>query len=77
MPPLAARFKMGDAQINAVLRLRPDDAEGYNNRGIAYFMQGNKELGCLDAQKACALGNCKSLEVAKSKGLCRMRSTFY
>lgn len=50
----------------------------YNNRvGIAkdsragHLLQDKKNLGCRDAQKACALGNCKALEVAKTLGYCR------
>jgi hypothetical protein len=42
----------------------------YYNRGIAYLNQGNNKLGCPDAQKACALGNCKLLEIAKGNGDC-------
>ena len=34
-------------------------------------MQGNKKLGCSDEQKACELGMCKILEMAKGKGDCR------
>jgi hypothetical protein len=54
-----------------VIRLDPNHGEAYNNRGVAYFTQGNKELGCRDAQKACKLGKCKVLEIAKGKGYCR------
>jgi len=50
--------------------LKQDYAKAYNNRGVAYLSQGNNELGCPDAQKACALGNCKALEWAKGKGFC-------
>ncbi len=52
------------------IRLKPDYADAYNNRGIDYLSQGNKKLGCSDAQKACALGNCKLLKMAKGKGDC-------
>jgi hypothetical protein len=51
--------------------MKPNDAEAYNNRGIAYFMQSNNELGCRDAQKVCAWGNCRLLELAKGQGRCR------
>jgi tetratricopeptide (TPR) repeat protein len=57
--------------FNNAISLKPDYAEAYKNRGLAYLLQGNKQLGCLDARKACALGNCKTLEAAKSKGYCR------
>lgn len=56
--------------FNEVIRLQPDNVSCYSDRGIAYLSQGNKKLGCRDAQKACSLGDCKLLERAKSKGLC-------
>jgi hypothetical protein len=34
-------------------------------------LQDNNNLGCSNAQKACAWGNCKALERAKGKGFCR------
>jgi tetratricopeptide (TPR) repeat protein len=55
---------------NEAIRLKPDYAEAYNNRGLAYLLQGNYELGCRDAQKGCELGYCKALEWAKGKGYC-------
>jgi tetratricopeptide (TPR) repeat protein len=54
---------------NAIL-LKPDYADAYNNRALIYINLGNKDLGCADARKACALGVCKTLEVARIKGLC-------
>jgi protein O-mannosyl-transferase len=53
------------------IRLRPDYAEAWNNRAFVYLSTKNMESGCRDAQKACALGNCSTLQAAKSKGLCR------
>ena len=53
------------------IRLKADSADAYNNRAIIYLNQGNIETGCHDAQKACALGNCKLLEATKDKGYCR------
>jgi tetratricopeptide (TPR) repeat protein len=52
------------------LRLKPEETNAYYNRGNAYFIQGNKELGCIDAQKACELGNCRLLEKARKKKDC-------
>jgi len=54
-----------------VIRLKPVFVVAYYNRGSAYLNQGNKNLGCRDAQKACALGKCELLELAKSKKYCR------
>ena len=64
------QYQMAIEDFNNAIRLKPDDANAYNNRGIIYFIQGNNKPGCFDAQKACALGNCKTLEVAKVTGLC-------
>ena len=68
-----AYIKLGQYQraiedYNAAIRLKPDYAEAYNSRGIAYLKQGNKEMGCRDAQKACSMGICKTLELAKGYG---------
>jgi Tfp pilus assembly protein PilF len=70
-----AYYKLGHYQraiedFNETTRLKPDDAGAYNNRGYVYLMQGNKKLLCSDAQKACELGICNVLEMAKAKGLC-------
>jgi protein O-mannosyl-transferase len=53
------------------IELKPDYTEAYINRGAVYLKQGDNIAGCRDAQKACELGNCKLLEMAKGKGDCR------
>ena len=55
---------------NQAIRLKPNYAEAYNNRGTFYLMKGDNKLGCSDAQKACEMGVCKTLEWAKGKGYC-------
>jgi len=65
------QYQRAIEDFNETIRLKPDNAEAYHNRGNAYFIQGNKLLGCSDAQKACELGNCKLLEWAKDKRSCR------
>jgi tetratricopeptide (TPR) repeat protein len=71
-----AYFKLGQYQqaiedYNKVIILKSDYKDAYNKRGATYLMLGNKELGCPDLKKACSLGDCKLLELAKSKELCR------
>jgi tetratricopeptide (TPR) repeat protein len=56
--------------LNNAIKLKPDYVEAYNNWGVTYLLQDNNELGCRDAQKACASGDCKLLDLVKSKGLC-------
>jgi len=50
---------------NQAIHLKPDYADAYDNRGTVYLNQGNNELGCRDGGKACALGDCKLLKIAK------------
>jgi tetratricopeptide (TPR) repeat protein len=57
--------------LNRAIEINPGFAQAYNNRGRIYLTQGDKISGCSDARKACELGNCKLLEIANTKGLCR------
>lgn len=57
--------------FNKAIRLKENYVEAYMNRGVAFLKQGNNTLGCRDVQKACALGNCKTLKSAQVIGLCR------
>jgi len=66
-----SQYQRAIDDYNEAIRIKPDYVSPYNNRGVAYLLQGNDELGCSDAQKVCALGNCKALEWAKSNGYCR------
>jgi tetratricopeptide (TPR) repeat protein len=65
------RYRRAVEDFNEAIRLKPDDASSYNNRGTVYLNQGIKGLGCYDAQKACALGDCEILKIARSRGNCR------
>lgn len=56
---------------NEAIRLQPDYVNAYASRGFDYVKNGNKKLGCRDLQKACALGECKMLELFKRGGICR------
>jgi tetratricopeptide (TPR) repeat protein len=65
------QYKKAIEEYNEAIRLKPDFTIAYGNRGVLYLNQGNKELGCYDVQKACALGYCGLLNMAKKKGDCR------
>ena len=56
--------------FNRAIRLNPAYFKAYSNRAVVYLQHGNKELGCNDAQKACAQGLCRALTWAKGNGLC-------
>lgn len=57
--------------FNQAIQLKQDHADAYNNRGYIYLVQGQKQPGCADAQTACAMGNCKTLEWATEQNHCR------
>jgi len=57
-------------QFNKAIRLKPDYADVYNNRGSAYLLLGQREQGCRDAQESCAPGMCKLYQYVSDKGLC-------
>ena len=65
------QYQRAIEDYNEAIHQKPDVANAYNNRGFDYLKQGNKNLGCRDAQKACALGICKTLEWARGKEYCR------
>ena len=65
------QYQLATDDFNKAISLNPDYTGAYINRAIAYLNWGNKKLGCYDAYKACELGYCNILEMAKGKGDCR------
>jgi tetratricopeptide (TPR) repeat protein len=65
-----AQYKKAIEDYNKAVSLKPDYLRAYENRANYYFNHGGKKLGCFDARKACELGNCRTLEAARDKGLC-------
>jgi tetratricopeptide (TPR) repeat protein len=65
------QYRQSIDDYNEAIRLNSNYTKAYINRAIVYMEHGNKNLCCLDAQKACALGNCKFLYWTKSKGYCQ------
>ncbi|MFZ1037569.1 MAG: tetratricopeptide repeat protein [Smithella sp.] len=66
-----SQYQQAVENYNKAINLKPDYLHAYGNRGTAYLNQGNRESGCSDAQKVCAWGDCRLLEIAKGKGDCR------
>ena len=66
----SGQFQRAIEDFNESIRLKPDYAQPYFNRGRVYLYLRKKNLGCPDAQKACELGICELLEKAKRKGDC-------
>jgi hypothetical protein len=63
-------YKQAIENFNRAIEIKPRYADAYNNKACAYLDQGDNISGCRNAQKACDLGNCKLLEMAKGKGDC-------
>lgn len=68
------QYQRAIEDFNEAIRIKPDFEKAYNFRGIDYLRQGNKKLGCLDAQKACELGDCDLLKFAKVRGDCSVET---
>jgi tetratricopeptide (TPR) repeat protein len=64
-------YRQAIEDYSRAIEIKPGYADAYNNRAFIYLKQGDNISGCRDALKACELGNCKLLEMAKSKGGCR------
>ncbi|MBN1365997.1 MAG: tetratricopeptide repeat protein [Syntrophaceae bacterium] len=64
------QYQTAIEDFNKAISLK-EDTYIYTLRSIVYFTQKNKKSGCRDAQKACALGNCKILEAAQKRKYCR------
>ena len=43
----------------------------YNNKAAVHLKHGDKKIGCLDAERACVLKYCATMEWAKKEGYCR------
>jgi protein O-mannosyl-transferase len=57
--------------FNKTINLDQNYSDAYINRAVIYLNHRNNAFGCLDAQKACELGNCRILEMAQGRGDCR------
>jgi hypothetical protein len=57
--------------FDRAIEISPGYADAYRNRSVYYLTHSDKISGCRDARKACELGQCKLLELAKGKGDCR------
>jgi tetratricopeptide (TPR) repeat protein len=64
-------FQKAVEDFSQVIKDKPDDVGSYNGRASVYLNTGQIEAGCMDARKACSLGDCGLLESAGKKGVCR------
>ena len=55
---------------NRAIEIDPGFAKAYAKRGIFYGRMGQNRRFCADLLKACELGSCKYLEVARNVGAC-------
>ncbi len=67
---ISGAYRKAIDDFHQAIKLYPAYADAFNNKAFSYLNLGDTEQGCLDAKKACHLGNCKTLEWATSKKLC-------
>jgi len=58
------------ADYTMAIQYNPKDANAYVLRGVIYSNLGEIEKACEDQKKACELGICEGLDLARQKGLC-------
>lgn len=57
--------------LDRAVRLKPDFAASYHNRGLAFYGLGRTEEGNTDMKKGCAIGfkpSCEALELIRNNG---------
>ena len=64
-------YKQAIEDYGKAIEIKPGHTNAYYNRALVYLNQGDYISGCRDAQKACKFGDCKLLEAANTRGLCR------
>jgi tetratricopeptide (TPR) repeat protein len=65
------QYQKAIEDFNRAIHLKPDYTGAYINRANAFLRKGNRAAGCQDAHMACELGDCKTLDFMRAKGLCR------
>jgi len=64
------QYQLAMNDFNEAIRLAPTYANAYANRALIYLSTGDIIRGCSNVQKACKLGNCRTLNLARGKGIC-------
>jgi tetratricopeptide (TPR) repeat protein len=64
------RYQKAMEDFNTAISLNKNFADAYHNRSLTYFNERKRKAGCADARKACELGNCGALGLARDRGLC-------
>jgi len=65
------RYQQAIKDFDKAILIDAGVAMFYIDRGDIHLKHGDKKIGCLDAKRACELGNCALLQKAKEKGFCR------
>ena len=65
------QYQQAIEDFNKAIQMKPDFVDAYFSRGLIYITKGDNVSGCRDAQNACKLGNCKLLDAANRRKLCR------
>ena len=64
------RYSEAIEDYTKVIELDNRFIQAYNNRAVAYNKLKEPENMCLDIKKACDLGDCRGLDLAKNAGKC-------
>ena len=65
------QYQQAIKDFDEAILFDPNVGTFYNNRGEVHLKHSDKNIGCLDAEKACKLNSCDLLKWAKKKKICK------
>lgn len=65
------KFELAMADYNRAIQLASEEPLYYVERAVTLVEMGDVDSACYDFWKACALGQCKPITMARTEGVCR------
>ncbi len=65
------KFELAVADYNRAIQLSAEEPLYYVERAVTLVEMGDVDSACYDFWKACALGQCKPITMARTEGVCR------
>eukprot|EP01022_Parablepharisma_sp_SALTPOND_P018098 TRINITY_DN2940_c1_g1_i2.p1 TRINITY_DN2940_c1_g1~~TRINITY_DN2940_c1_g1_i2.p1 ORF type:complete len:578 (-),score=169.16 TRINITY_DN2940_c1_g1_i2:3173-4906(-) len=65
------KFELAVADYNRAIQLASDEPLFYVERAVTLVESGDVDAACYDFWKACDLGQCKPITMARTEGVCR------
>jgi lipoprotein NlpI len=66
-----SKYQLALQDFNQSLKLEPNYAKAYLNRGLAFYQINNDTEACGDFKKSCDQGDCDGMKWAMKNGICK------